>query len=219
MSDIQKPDNQDPVLDAMEPILEVVPTLRGRFFEIFLSLGVAIYLIYLLKQIPPYGMWLDQLIGLKIKFLHIKLSYATLAWPLKIIASLASFYAFFVFLQQKLTKYKLTDLFIERTHGVINRASDSTDLVSIKDQRLSRTLLDRVLGISRLLIISKDVTDPEMMIKGISSSDAQKIINFLRKYAFQNYTEWRIHKEKQNEKQARKRKNPDLTGFEDDGDE
>ena len=41
MSDDQKPDNQDPALDALEPILEVVPTLRGRFFEIILSLGVA----------------------------------------------------------------------------------------------------------------------------------------------------------------------------------
>ena len=155
---------------------------------------------------------------LRISFLHIKLSYAVLAWPLKIIASIASFYAFFIFLQQKLTKYRLTDLFLERTHGVINRTSDTTDLVAIRDQKLSRNLLDRVLGISRLLIISKDVTDPEMTIKGISASDAQKIVNFLRKYAFQNYTEWRISKEKQNDRQAKKnRKNPDATGFEDDG--
>lgn len=207
-------------LDEIPPVLEIHPTLRARFLELVLATVVCVFFVYLLKSIPPFGTYLDKLLGLKISFLHIKISYETLAWPCRIGALLGFGYGAFVVLQQKMTVYQLNDRNIIFTRGVITRQSDSTDLVAIRDHKLTRTLHDRILGLSRLVILSKDITDPEMPIKGIKSEDAQMLINFLRKYAFQNYTEWRLSKEREKNRQNNsRRKTDEALGFSDDGDE
>jgi hypothetical protein len=69
------------------------------------------------------------------------------------------------------------------------------------------------------MIFSKDLTDPEMPVVGIEAQDAQQIINFLRKYAFQNYTEWRLAQERNKRRQNYSRPNPlDIGNIVDDDD-
>lgn len=142
-----------------------------------------------------------------------------MAWPVRILALISFFYGVVVVLQQKTTLYQLNDLNLIYTRGILTRSSDSTDLVSIRDHKLTSTLHDRILGISRLKILSKDVTDPEMNLIGISKEEAQGIINFLRKYAYQNYTEMRLAQEKSKMRKNRKRQSriEDALGFSDDG--
>jgi hypothetical protein len=64
-----------------------------------------------------------------------------------------------------------------------------------------------ILGLSKLTIISNDVSDPEMTLKGVTSQDAQKIVNFLQKYAFRTYTEYRIAREKERVSKSSKDRN------------
>lgn len=188
-------------LNEIPPVMEVKPTLRARIWELLLFAGLAIFFAYLINLIPPYGTYLDRLLGFKMNLLHIKISYGVLAWPLRI-ATLGSFaYGVYIVLQQKMTTYQLNDRNIIYTRGVFVRESDSTDLVAVRDHKLISTIHDRILGLSRLIILSKDLTDPEMPIIGIEAKEAQQIINFLRKYAFQNYTEWRLAQERQRRRQ------------------
>lgn len=210
-----KEDINDPQLQEMDSVLEVVPTLRGRIFEMVVLVGICLLMVSLIKKVPAYGMYLDNLLGFKMSLLHIKLSYEFLVYPLRAVALLSFFYAVYVFLQQKMTKYKLTDLYLEKTHGVFLRESNTTDLVSIKDQRSTRNILERLLGLEKITIMSADITDPEMTLAGITHSDAQKVKNFLQKYAFRNYTEFRIAREKESIRNRRKRD----TSVIDDGDE
>lgn len=205
-------------LDEIPPALEVRPTLRARFWELTLIALVTIFFVVLMKKIPTYGIFLDSLLGIKLKILHIKITHEMMAWPLRIASLLSFFYGVFIVIQQKTTLYQLNDLNLIFTRGVFNRTSDSTDLVAIRDHKLMSTLHDRILGISRLTIISRDLTDPEMKINGITKQEAQSIINFLRKYAFQNYTESRIAKEKAvlRQNRMRKDKRDDVGGIIDD---
>lgn len=206
-------------LDEIPPVMEIQPAIRARLFEMILAIGACLFFVYLLKQIPLRGYYLDSLIGIKMNLLHIKINYEVLAWPCRIGALLSFGYGVWVVLQQKMTVYQLNDRNIIFTRGVINRTSDSTDLVAVRDHKLSRSLNDRILGLSKLVILSKDITDPEMPIHGIRAEDAQKMINFLRKYAFQNYTEWRLSKEREKMRQNNSRKKvDDSLGFSDDGD-
>lgn len=189
-------------LDEMVPVLEFEPTIRYRLWEILIGIIVSLYFVSLINKIPESGTFLDTMFGLKIKFLHIKISYETLAWPCRILSLTGFFYAVFIVLQQKMTQYQLNDLNLIHTHGVITRTSDSTDLVAIRDHTLKRSLSDRLLGLSRLKILSNDKTHPEFNINGITQEQAQAVVNFMRKYAYQNYTEFRLAQEK-----AKMRKN------------
>lgn len=207
-------------LDEIPSVLEFQPTIRARVWEMGLGVIGCLIMVYLLKQVPTYGTYLDKMLGFKMNLLHIKISYEVLAWPLRI-GALASFgYMVAVVLQQKSTLYQLNDRNIVFTRGVLVRQSDSTDLVAIRDYKLTRTIHDRILGLSRLVIFSKDLTDPEMPVVGIEAKEAQMIINFLRKYAFQNYTEWRLAQERNKARQNAKRPNPLDIGniVDDDGD-
>lgn len=195
-------------LDEIPSVMEFQPAIRARVWEMGLAIIVCCLMVYLLKQIPAYGTYLDKMLGFKMNLLHIKISYELLAWPLRL-GSLISFgYMVFVVIQQKSTQYQLNDRNIIYTRGVLVRESDSTDLVSVRDYKLTRTIHDRILGLSRLVIFSKDLTDPEMPVVGIDSKEAQQIINFLRKYAFQNYTEWRLAQERTKRRQNSQKPNP-----------
>lgn len=206
-------------LSEIPPVMEVQPTLRARFWELFICGAVCMFFVMTLKKVPTYGVYLDTLLGFNLKLLHIKISYGMMAWPLRIGALVSFFYGVFIVIQQKTTTYQLNDLNLIFTRGVFTRTSDSTDLVSIRDHKVKSTLHDRILGISRLKILSKDVSDPEMDINGITKQEAQSIINFLRRYAYQNYTEMRLAQEKAKMRKNRQRKNriDDALGFSDDG--
>ena len=206
-------------LDEIPSVMEIQPTLRARFWEIMLAALACVFFVYVLKQIPTNGFFLDTKLGFSLNLLHIKIPYAYMAWPVRILALISFFYGVVVVLQQKTTLYQLNDLNLIYTLGILTRSSDSTDLVSIRDHKLTSTLHDRILGISRLKILSKDVTDPEMNLIGISKEEAQGIINFLRKYAYQNYTEMRLAQEKSKMRKNRKRQSriEDALGFSDDG--
>lgn len=193
-------------LKPMEEVLEVSPTLRGRLMEIFGLVVLGLIFLKLFKMVPPQGLSIYDIFGLK--FLPIftqKIPAAYLQNPLRILCLGSVIYGLYVYLQQKLTVYKLTYLYIQKNSGVFYRTSDSTDLTSVRDQRKTRNLVEMALGLSKMIITSNDVSDPEMIIKGITNDDAEKIINFLRKYAFRSYTDYRIARDKEKSKKPTSR--------------
>ena len=195
-------------LRPMEEILEVSPTLRGRIFEIFLLVVMSLVFLKVYKMIPPNGMYLNELLGVDWSFLHKKIDAIYLKTPIRILCIGSFLLGLYIYLQQKLTVYRLTHLFLEKKSGVFFRTTNSTDLVSIKDQTLTRNPLEMILGLSTLKIVASDISDPEMYVKAITNSDATKIQNFLQKYAFRTYTEYRISQDKQS--RARRKRNEDI---------
>lgn len=198
-------EEDNPELLDMESVVEISPTLRGRIIELIILFGISFYLAFLLKKIPSYGMYLDTMLGFKLSFLHIKLSYNFLAWPLRVVSLLSFFYGVYIVLQQKTTKYKLTYLSLEKNAGVFNRESNPIDLVKIKDHKEFARWYERPLGLSRLKVFSSDVTDPELLIKHITKADAHKMYIFIKKFAFSNYNEMRIAERREAERRNRLR--------------
>ena len=200
-------------LKPMDDVLEISPTLRGRISEIVILVIMSLIFLKLHKLVPVDGLSLNEILHVNFTFLSKKISATYLQTPLKVLCLGSFLYGMYVYLQQKLTVYKLTYLYLQKNSGVFYRTSDSTDLTAIRDQRKTRNIIEMALGLSRLTIVSTDVTDPEMVISGITKEDAEKIINFLRKYAFRSYTEYRISRDRDKTQKSRKDR-----GFVDDGD-
>ncbi len=194
-------------LKPMDEVLEISPTLRGRLFEIFLLVVLSLFFLKVYKMIPPDGVWLHKALGLDWNILKKKVDSAYFMWPIRFLCLSSFLLGLYVYLQQKLTIYRLTHLFLQKKHGIFLRTTDSTDLVTIKDQTMTRNILEMMLGLSTLKITASDVTHPEMIIRGITNEDASKIQNFIQKYAFRTYTEYRIARDK--EARNAKRKNRD----------
>ncbi len=63
-------------------------------------------------------------------------------------------------------RYRLTTqrLFVER--GLLSRTTDQTELVRIDDVRVTRGIIDRLLGLGRVDLVSTDATDKALRIIG-----------------------------------------------------
>lgn len=184
-------------VSELEAILEVSPTLRGRFLELLLFLTICFSAMYILKQVNPNGYILGELLGFKMAILKKQLSYNFFAYPLRVIGLLALARVVYIWLQQLTTKYRITDQYLEKRHGIFIKESNTIDLVKIDDQTERQNFLDMILFISRIIVYAKrDKTDPELHIIGITKSDATKLLNFLRKNSHSSITELRLAQER-----------------------
>lgn len=188
--------NQDE-LKEIDAILTVQPTMREYFFHIIFLIAIGYFCTILYSKIPLDGVFLDEIIKLKLKFLHIKISHLFMATPIRIIGLLSYFAVLYIYFKQKFTYYKLTDYDLEIKKGIFSQKTDVTAWVHVDDEQKSRTFLDILLGLGRIQINSaKDKTNPIINIKGITNKDAENFMNYVRKNAIKNYTEWRITQEK-----------------------
>ncbi len=90
----------------------------------------------------------------------------------------------------KNTKYEITKNFIISKKGVINLETNTLDIVKIKDIILKRSILNRILGLSNILLYTEDITDSRFPIYGIDKNIAQSIFDFINKHATENIVEY-----------------------------
>jgi uncharacterized membrane protein YdbT with pleckstrin-like domain len=91
----------------------------------------------------------------------------------------------------KNTKYSIEGLFFKDESGVLNKRIDTMDICKIKDLSLQRSIIDRIFGLSTVLIVSRDATAPIFKIFAISKEEGQEIFDYLNSNATDSYVEMR----------------------------
>ncbi len=73
----------------------------------------------------------------------------------------------YIFIQLRLTKYKITSRMIERERGLMVKRVDSFALARVKDLQLQQSLFERLLRIGTIRVISSDATEPDLLLEGL----------------------------------------------------
>ncbi|WP_156920617.1 PH domain-containing protein [Thermicanus aegyptius] len=69
------------------------------------------------------------------------------------------------------TRYWMVDETLHRRKGFLWIKEDRIPLYRILDIQVRKTPLDRILGLGTIVLYATDVTDSEMMLKGIKKAD------------------------------------------------
>src|SRR5690606_28546121 len=71
------------------------------------------------------------------------------------------------FLRHITTRFKITLRRVELEHGVLSKDVDSLELWRVLDVRYKQSLLDRILGNAKVILIGTDKTHPELVLYGL----------------------------------------------------
>lgn len=199
-------DDVDDSLYNQKPSLKMNLSIRANIHK-FTFLGVIIFLVLTaISSIPEQGLRIYDILGKPevskatvkwwLNILSYRINDQTITLPLYIILGLSLLMVLYYIIDAKMTEYSINFRYIEIKKGVFNRTFDTIDLVSVKDQILERPFIFRILGISRLIILSNDKSTPELNISAVNASEASSFLNFIRQNAYQNSTEYWIAKER-----------------------
>jgi uncharacterized membrane protein YdbT with pleckstrin-like domain len=185
-------------MDAEE--LQVKPSLRYHTWRFALVIIGYYYLIEFLLKIPKRGLYIFEIWLPKNEFLRKNLMWAlkanissdTLRNLLLITMSLLTGYALFFILKTITTSFGLTYKYIEYSHGILSRAHDTVDMVTVRDQEMSQNLYERVLGLGTVKITSKDESHPILKMTGLAKNQAEEVLDFLRVYSSRSIVDYRM---------------------------
>lgn len=71
-------------------------------------------------------------------------------------------------IRRRSTRWKVTSKRIEIEHGLLERKIDTIELWRVKDAEYRQSLLERMVGVSRILVVSQDAGSPVMEIRGLN---------------------------------------------------
>jgi type II secretory pathway component PulF len=75
------------------------------------------------------------------------------------------------FFELRATDFTLTSQRIKLESGVLSKTYDQVELYRVKDTILTRTLLQRILGLGSIKMITSDPTQPELVFPSIADSE------------------------------------------------
>ena len=93
------------------------------------------------------------------------------AWLLAVVV-VGLIWVLILHLKRKSTKYKITTNSIDTETGIFSRRIETLQLWRIKDIDFQQGFWERILGIARIMVFTKDVTDPVLTIVGLPGSRA-----------------------------------------------
>ena len=73
-------------------------------------------------------------------------------------------------LRRKARRYRITDRTIDYEVGVFSKRLETMQLWRVHDLDFRQSFLDRLLGIATIHVFAKDVTDPEIVLRGLPAS-------------------------------------------------
>lgn len=65
--------------------------------------------------------------------------------------------------------YELTNQRLIHHHGILTRVTNRIEVIDIDDIKFTQNLLERMLGVGTIQILSTDVSDPKLIIRGIDN--------------------------------------------------
>lgn len=78
------------------------------------------------------------------------------------------------FLYQRISlAYELTNQRLIHHYGILTRVTNRIEVIDIDDIKFTQTIMERLLGVGTIQILSTDVSDPKLVIRGID--DVQKV--------------------------------------------
>lgn len=80
--------------------------------------------------------------------------------------------AMWYWLVTRCTRYKLTSDRLRVEAGVLNSTLDDLELYRVRDYRIDRTLLHRLMGLGSIVLITADKTDPVLVLRAIRHAAA-----------------------------------------------
>jgi membrane protein YdbS with pleckstrin-like domain len=73
-------------------------------------------------------------------------------------------------LRRQSLRYKITDRTIDYEVGFISRRIETLQLWRVQDIDFRQSAFERMLGIARIYVFTKDVSDPELILRGLPAS-------------------------------------------------
>lgn len=68
------------------------------------------------------------------------------------------------------TRYRITTRTVDYEVGLFSKTIETLQLWRVRDLDFHQSLLERMLGIARIHVFTKDVTDPELVLRGLPAS-------------------------------------------------
>jgi membrane protein YdbS with pleckstrin-like domain len=68
------------------------------------------------------------------------------------------------------TRYRITTRTIDYELGIFSKTIETLQLWRVKDLDFHQSLLERMLGIARIHVFTKDLTDPDLVLRGLPAS-------------------------------------------------
>lgn len=103
---------------------------------------------------------------------------ALAAWPVWLLGLIGLPPLLAVFLRHRTTRYKISTRRIEFERGILTRTVDSLELWRVLDISYSQTLLDRMLGNAKIVLVGTDRSDPALVLHGLP--DHRRLFESLR---------------------------------------
>lgn len=72
-----------------------------------------------------------------------------------------------IYLVTRCTRYELTSHRLRTSHGVLNREVNELELYRVRDYRLEQPFFLRLFGLSTLVLMTSDTTDPVVRLRAI----------------------------------------------------
>lgn len=76
----------------------------------------------------------------------------------------------FLNLRRKSRRYRITDRTIDYEVGILSKRVETLQLWRVVDLDFRQSVLERMLGIATIHIMTKDATDPEVVLRGLPAS-------------------------------------------------
>ena len=156
---------------------------RGEFLKLLLLCAISFLLFSHLDEIPK-----TYVLKVMKKRHVIDLTYVKLG--LQILSGLVLGYALYLIALVKSTIVDFGRINLTLAKGLLLRCEDTLNLVIIQDIEKERSLLDMILGISKIIILSKDLTSPKLTLKGLTKADADRLYEHLILYSNRNMVEY-----------------------------
>ncbi|MFT3766914.1 MAG: PH domain-containing protein [Minicystis sp.] len=86
------------------------------------------------------------------------------------IAVVGLIWLFFLNLRRKSRRYRLTDRTIDYEVGVLSKRVETLQLWRVQDLDYRQSILERILGIATIHVMTKDMTDPVVVLRGLPAS-------------------------------------------------
>ncbi len=72
--------------------------------------------------------------------------------------------------RRKSVRYRITDRTIDVERGMVSRHIDTLQLWRVQDLEFRQSVLERLVGIARILVFTTDKTDPGLVLVGLPAS-------------------------------------------------
>jgi uncharacterized membrane protein YdbT with pleckstrin-like domain len=73
-------------------------------------------------------------------------------------------------LVRKSTRYRITTRTIDYETGIFSKTIETLQLWRVRDLDFHQSVIERMLGVARIHVFTKDVTDPDLVLRGLPAS-------------------------------------------------